>query len=332
MNFEAVDRAAGGKWHSILPMLGIDAKYLVNKHGPCPMCEGTDRFRFDDKGTGMYFCNGCGAGNGFQLLQKFNNWDFNKALNEVAAVVGCASESVPKSQGGDPRKALRQVMKDCTKDRHSVIEYLKGRGLSVFPDCLREHPGLDYYDDGKVTGTYPAMIATISSVKGKALSIHRTYLTDVDCRKKTMPPVKALKGAAIQLFTTGEVLGLAEGIETAIAAHELTRMKGEPMAVWSAINTTMMESFEVPDGVKRLVIFADNDKNYAGQKSAYILAHRLALKGMEVSVNVPPDVGDYLDVLNTIKAKRGHSYWPEGGQDAPQNHPEAVAEREAIQV
>jgi putative DNA primase/helicase len=50
------------RWLDILTGLGVPAKFLRNKHGPCPMCGGKDRFRFDDKdGKGTFFCNGCGA-------------------------------------------------------------------------------------------------------------------------------------------------------------------------------------------------------------------------------------------------------------------------------
>jgi phage/plasmid primase-like uncharacterized protein len=36
---------ARGRWKEILPQVGIDAIYLKNWHGPCPLCV-CDRFRF----------------------------------------------------------------------------------------------------------------------------------------------------------------------------------------------------------------------------------------------------------------------------------------------
>ena len=44
-----VRHVAQGRWRSILAVLGADEKTLSGKHGPCPMCGGRDRFRFDDK-------------------------------------------------------------------------------------------------------------------------------------------------------------------------------------------------------------------------------------------------------------------------------------------
>ena len=56
-----------------------------------------------------------------------------------------------------------------------------------------------------------------------------------------------------------DVLGLAEGIETALAAHEIF---GIP--VWAAISANGVLSFEPPHSVKRLEIFGDNDSNFVG--------------------------------------------------------------------
>jgi putative DNA primase/helicase len=78
-----------GKWYGVLTALGIDSKYLQNKHGPCPICaEGTDRYRFDDKdGRGTYFCNNCGAGDGFELLQKVHGWTFTDCLDAIRPII-----------------------------------------------------------------------------------------------------------------------------------------------------------------------------------------------------------------------------------------------------
>ena len=47
--------AASGRWRDILEVLGgLQAEQLSNRHQPCPMCAGTDRYRFDDKdGSGV---------------------------------------------------------------------------------------------------------------------------------------------------------------------------------------------------------------------------------------------------------------------------------------
>ena len=56
-----------------------------------------------------------------------------------------------------------------------------------------------------------------------------------------------------------------------------------------------IESFEPPGGVREVIVFADNDTNFAGQAAAYRAAHRLKLKGFEVEVCIPQEPGDWLD-------------------------------------
>ena len=50
MRHEPLKDRARGRWPGILTALGVPAKALRNRHGPCPVCGGKDRFRFDDKG------------------------------------------------------------------------------------------------------------------------------------------------------------------------------------------------------------------------------------------------------------------------------------------
>jgi len=176
--------------------------------------------------------------------------------------------------------------------------YLAGRGLKLYdlPESIRVHPALRY-QDGEMVGTYAAMLATVTAPDGRAVSLHRTYLQEarkapVTAPKKLMQGLP-LSGAAIRLTAVSQVLGIAEGIETALAASELFEVP-----VWSCISTAGIESFEPPGGVREVIVFADNDTNFAGQSAAYRTAHRLKLKGFEVEVVIPPIVGDWLDHLN----------------------------------
>jgi putative DNA primase/helicase len=47
------------------------------------------------------------------------------------------------------------------------------------------------------------------------------------------------------------------------------------------------------------MVFGDNDPNFTGQEAAYVLAHRLALKGISVEVHIPTRVGtDWADTFH----------------------------------
>ena len=88
---------AHDRWFPILTQLGgISADFLQNKHGPCPLCGGDDRWRWDDRsGDGTGFCGQCGGRNGtggaisgFDLLMRAKGWDFKEAAREVTRFCG----------------------------------------------------------------------------------------------------------------------------------------------------------------------------------------------------------------------------------------------------
>lgn len=296
-----VERARG-RWRELLPRLGCSPKFLVNRHGPCPMCGGRDRFRWDNRdGSGSFYCNQCGPGTGIVLVQRINGWTFKEAADAIDELLGdariAARKPVPTtSEGPSPSERLDRLQRLLSEanDPSLVREYLARRGLSTFPDVLLGHQGLPYYDgDGKFICNCPAMVAPVHGPDGTLQSVHRTYIGRSGTRKKLTSPVETVTGGAIRLFEHGDVLGVAEGIETAVACCELFSVP-----TWAVISATLMEGWHPPAGVSEVIVFADNDANFAGQKAAYRLANRLALDGYEVAVKVPPVPGtDFLDVL-----------------------------------
>ena len=312
-----VRQIAQGRWHSILGVLGMDERALSGKHGPCPMCGGRDRFRFDDRDQrGTYFCSGCGAGDGVQLAMGITGLSFRDVAVEVERIAGTVKPTATRTERSDEDKiaVLRRTFRESKPIERGdeAYRYLAGRGLSVYdlPESIRLHPGMAYRDDGKVLGTFPAMLATVTAAAGQAVSIHRTYLQDgrkarVSAPKKLMQGLP-LPGAAIRLTPVSRTLGIAEGVETSLAASELFEVP-----VWSCISTSGVESFDPPKGVGHVIVFADNDANFAGQAAAYRAAHRLTLKGYEVEVVIPAMNGDWLDEL--IRRQRIARHSP-GGQ------------------
>ncbi|EGT4441106.1 TOPRIM and DUF927 domain-containing protein [Cronobacter sakazakii] len=80
--------AAANRWPMVLSQLGINVPRSPRQHAPCPACGGKDRFRFDDKGRGSFFCNQCGAGDGLDLIQKVNQCGTTEAARMAADVLG----------------------------------------------------------------------------------------------------------------------------------------------------------------------------------------------------------------------------------------------------
>jgi putative DNA primase/helicase len=290
---------AVGRWPGILHSLGVDQRFLLNRHGPCPVCEGKDRYRFDDKeGRGTWICSQCGSGDGFALLRKINGWSFADAAKRVDAIVGTvqASTIVQDRTDAEKLRALRSIWaasKAITKG-DPVWRYLNRRtGIDVISPDLRLHSGLKHPGGT----TFPTMLAKMRYPDGSGASIHRTYLTE-DGEKapvinaKMFMPGKPLNTAAVWLSKTSGRIGIAEGIETALAASIRFQMP-----VWAATNAVLLEAWVPPRGVSEILIAGDNDASYTGQAAAYNLARRLIRDGYRVEIAIPEKVdSDWADV------------------------------------
>ena len=300
IDVDAIKAKTIGKWPGIIDQLGIGIR-KDGKHSPCPMCGGKDRFRFDDKdGQGTWICNQCGAGDGWALLQTVLNIDFLEAVKQVARTVGHV-EMTAQPDRPDPAIRLREMWKASVPLNPQVRNYLRARGLTLEPGNIRY---CEKCFDPDTCKEYPAMVAVVHNGEAKPVTMHRTYLdgnkkADIESPKKLMPGIEKLNNVSVRLFKIeGDTLGVAEGIETAIAATQLFNIP-----TWAAINSTLLTTWEPPEGCKKIVIFGDNDKNFTGHKASYILANKLFLKGFTVDVQIPDAPGDWNDVL--LKHKEG---------------------------
>lgn len=293
-------QAANGKWLGILAEFGIEREFLQNKHGPCPLCGGKDRFRFDNKnGGGSYYCAGCGPGDGMSLAMKFTGKSFAETAKEIDKMIDHVArvESIPTRK--DPAILLNKIYSGSQAPKGTLVEkYLSGRGLELPESDVLFNPSVGYYEDGRYVCSLPAMISVFRDPQRVPNTMHITYLSQdgkkasVKAPKKIMTPKTQMAGGSVQLCAPGSDLGIAEGIETALAASQL-----DDLPVWAALNSKMLEKFEPPEGVETVHIYADADMNYAGQSAAYKLAHTLSLKGFKALVIVPEGYGDWNDVL-----------------------------------
>jgi putative DNA primase/helicase len=182
----------------------------------------------------------------------------------------------------DP-EALRIWQRAQAISSSPAERYLVGRGLrDPFPPSLRFHPDVD---------GYPAMVAAVLSPDRRVIAVQVTFLerdrkADVPHPRKTFGE---LGWGAVRLARATDELGLAEGTETALAAMQLT---GVP--TWACLGSQRMHRVAVPDGVRRLHVFGDNDA--AGRQAVERTAH--VHQGREVVTRFPPaGANDYADLL-----------------------------------
>ena len=294
----SIHERARGNWSDILGQLGIAQDALSGKHCACPGCGGRDRFRYKGDGDGGFFC-GDMRGNGVDLVMHVFDCDFRAACEKIETIIGKAPQG-ERWEAKPVSYAQRLRQRAMTTPRSA---YLASRGLEIAPG-LRWCDAVEYWDEGESLGTFPAMLGPVTDRDGKFRTYHVTYL-DKGAKARVHAPRKILPGASIAgcgvaLYAPAEVIGVAEGIETAIAAKMI-----HGMPVHAALNTSLLAKWDPPPIARVIHIFADRDENYAGEAAAYALAHRLAMKGLQVRVELPATFGDWNDVLMPTLAQNG---------------------------
>ena len=330
-------------WEKKLVAAGIDRNCLrLNKAGPCPLCydgkRGGKRFRFDNKGgLGTWYCQQCGAGNGYTLIERYTGMskvEILKFLDDGTCGISSdtpikrftfedtdfSPEQVKKNRGN-----LVRVSAGCLAltGTDPVSLYLRKRvpgcDLTKISPDIRFHPGLKFFEEdegGRLInrGTFPTMVARAVDATGHPITLHRTYLTSkgekapLEDPKKQMKGIRKLDGAAIRLVDVPEsrTLGLTEGIETGLAVATGYRYR---INVWSLLNCGNLALADIPKGrFDKVIIFADHDhldvkKDYRpGEHFALLLKERLEKLGYVVEIKIPPKDGtDFADVWLAIQ-------------------------------
>lgn len=299
-----------GRWAFVLASFGVEPSALRDVHGPCPLCGGSDRFRFDNKeDKGSWFCNQCGSGDGFDLLTKFTGRDFKSLVKEIESDLmhtapAKQSTFTPDRSIEDKAASMNSVWRSARKPT-LVNDYLAHRGIKNTSRVvdLRGTMSLSYIDPKtKMKDKFPAMIALIRNAKGKPIGVHRTYLMPDGSRvKKMMSPIEKLMGGSVRLSPiVNRTVLVAEGIESALAGRELIDQKSGEMGVYAALSANMMAGLDLDASLfDNLIICADADLSFTGEASAFALANKMAIKGKSIQVWVPEQRGcDMVDVLS----------------------------------
>lgn len=293
--------AMRGKWESALSAYGLSDKQLSGKHCECPICGGSDRFRFDNKDEiGTWFCNQCGAGEGFKLLMMMTGRGFHDVASDLDKRIGNFDTTEARAKP-ESSNLIGVIAKGITaiSDIDPVTRYLRSRGINKIPrEFLRYNAAAFHWGEQR---NYPAMIAALRDVDGRAKGYHVTYLTDRGAKagidKSRMYTPGKTGECVIRLSAIAEHIGLAEGIETALS---VTQLYGVPC--WATGDAGRMERFIPPAGVDRVTVFCDMDENHTGEAAAESLAKRLIIRnGIRCEVRRDCARGtDYSDLLQAM--------------------------------
>jgi len=214
-----------------------------------------------------------------------------RGLLQPRAGAPAETSTLRPGDAGGSRAALRLWGAAGAVSGSPAQRYLAVRGIAGLSAELRFHSRTPL-GPRPLTRYRPALIAAVRDETG-LVAVHRTFLDGRGARLAALDQPRralgALGGGAVRLGGTAALLGLAEGIETALSASALF---GLPC--WATLGTERFAHIALPGEVRALRLFLDNDP---GGRRAEQLG-REAWGHLPIEALYPPRAGDdWNDVL-----------------------------------
>ncbi|MCF0178655.1 MAG: hypothetical protein HUJ97_00215 [Bacteroidales bacterium] len=211
---EVIPKMAG-LWKSFYAKeLGWNDRHLSKKHGPCPYCFGTDRFRFTDeigseKGNGAAVCSKCGSDSGIGWVMKCSGISFADAIN----LLGDWLNLTPVEIIVKANKAASRVQryKNGAQSSPELIEKVMSRTKSVEITQLTRYEAIiaeREYNIG-VTTSGDEMIAE------KCFMVYDDGLSDEPCNVKFIDEY-GVESYLANDYTRGSVVPVSECSEGSV--------------------------------------------------------------------------------------------------------------------
>lgn len=268
--------------------------------GLCPFhAENTPSFSvYQKNGRWRFKCFGCGvAGDAFDFVRLIHGCrDNREALACISKISAPRQQPPPEKPKKDTGAYASKLWQETRTAHGSPVElYLRKRGIELdpLPGALRFHPALKH-PEGQ---TFPAMVACIHNHENQITGIHRTFITPEGHKAsvtKTKLALGGFSGCAIRLYPAGPVLGIAEGIETALSVHQ----HNPGLPVWAAISLTNIKALILPETVQEVIYLADADSDrHTLMKILGEGAEKLRAEGRDVSIARPWMGTDFNDMM-----------------------------------
>jgi putative DNA primase/helicase len=248
-------------------------------------CDGPD-------GRLLAFCfGGCSFDRIMAALVEYGLLDDDDDDSHVSRGV-----TVCQRDGAERIAHARQIYDSGGWDERIAV-YLHSREIGLTSPVLRFQEQAPH----RLGARLPAMLAPVVNVTGEQTGLHMTFLRPDGTGKAKLPKEYqrecrgVIQGGAIRLAEHDPDIELVvgEGIETTLAAMQLFGRVG-----WSAVYAGGLKTIELPPGVRRILIAADNDVSGVGQRNALAAYDRWTAEGRSARIVAPPVVGDdFNDVL-----------------------------------
>lgn len=284
-----------------------------NRHIDCPICgkknKGGDGFRLNwtTKLSPPQYGGICTCGSfGIWQLLTATGADIH-AINDAAGFKYNSADRPTEIKKPPRIERAESIFRRGVKLRDSdhARLYFANRGIYDLPrGHVRLVEQLEYRgSDGNITGHYDAIVSLATDALGKPCYYHVTYIKD-GAKAPCDPPRKMFAllsndikpRCSIKLGDTAEVMGVAEGIESAVSYESIYKVRTD-----SCLNAGLLENYRPPEHVHTLHIAADNDKKLAGNSAAFSLASRVRLSCpwvKKIIIRWPVEIGkDFNDVL-----------------------------------
>lgn len=290
-------RQFNGRWRQTLEGYGCKLP-AGRRHGPCPVCGGKDRFRFDDKdGKGTWFCSQCDpqSGGGLLLLSRYIGKSITDTAKELvgetitrtvapARIHAATDEQIRKEKRIIAARGARLILDKALKAEHP---YMTGKGLHgewlVNGEIMMAGDGtrVEVGDSLLVPVFKGGDLVNIQSIKADG---QKRPITGGD-----------MSGVCHCIPGDGKIVAVTEGFATGVTVNRITGSK-----TYVAFNTanladiTAQAKLENPD--KKLVIFADHDPvDQVHGWSPGIKYAEDAAAPTGAKVALPPEEGDWDD-------------------------------------
>lgn len=292
-------RRFNGVWRQTIEGYGAQLP-RSRRHGPCPVCGGKDRFRFDDKeGKGTWICNQCGAGNGLQLLSLY----IGKSMKETAVEL----------VGEDPVKTTAPVRNyaviDEKKRQEGFVVAARAARLMIEKSKKVEHPymtakglGGEWLVNSEIMmgrngdPVQPGDLMLVPVFKnGELVNVQSIKCLPDGKSEKRFIAGGEMAGGCHSIPGDKKFVAVAEGFATGITVNRMTGAQVYVAFMTSNLAEIVRQAKEANPG-KGVTIFADNDPfddHHKWHPGLHYAEQAAAPYGAKIAL--PPEEGDWDD-------------------------------------